>query len=301
MKTDFEIKPSHKIIAGIPAYNEGKYIGSLILRIRKYADIVIVVDDGSNDNTSETAGLAGAEVFRHETRKGKGAAVQTIFAEAKKREPDVLVLLDADFQHNPDEVPSVIKPILNGYDLSIGSRTAQSDKTPRFRRIGQKVLLFLSRFISKSRVTDSESGFRAFSKKAISEMQLTESGFAVETEMLAKATERNLKITEVPISNIYTGDGSTLNPVRHGVGVFNRILVMISERRPLLFFSLFGGFFLALGLAAGIMVIRLMFFESGVLATGTALVSILFITVGLLTIFTGIILNVLVRHLSNKL
>ena len=154
---------------------------------------------------------------------------------------------------------------------------------------------------SGTKLSDTESGFRAYSKKAINLLELKEKGMAVSSEIITEATTKGLKITEVPISVIYTKDGSTLNPMRHGFGVLNRIMVMISERRPLLFFGVFGGIFLIVGLAAAINVTWLYYFSTRVLATGTALISILFITAGLLSIFTGVILNILVKRISNQL
>ena len=120
-------------IVAMPAYNEGKYIGSVILQAQQYADEVIVVDDGSTDHTSRIAELAGATVIRHQERKGKGAALQSILGEAKNKAADVLVLIDADSQHNPEEIPSLIKAISEGSDLIIGSRTMGRSSIPPLR------------------------------------------------------------------------------------------------------------------------------------------------------------------------
>jgi len=292
--------PQPEIIVGMPAFNEGKYIGSLILQARQYANEVLVIDDGSIDITSKVAKLAGATVIRHEENKGKGVAIQRILAEANKRTTDILILMDADSQHDPEEIPSLVKAILEGSDLVIGSRKMQRKNIPQYRRIGQGVLSYLSSILSRRKLSDTESGFRALSRKAISEIQLRETGFAVETEMISVATTKGLKITEVPISAIYTKDSSTLNPISHGLGVLQRIATMISERRPVLFFGLFGSILIVLGLVAGIMVART-YFASLTLATGTALMSMLLITIGMLSIFTGVILGVLLKRIGHQL
>ncbi len=283
------------ILAGICAYNEARYIGSIVLQARQYVDEVIVIDDGSTDNTASVAELAGATVIRHSGNRGKGAAIQSILAEAKKRNPDVLVLLDADAQHDPNEIPVLAKPITEGFDLVIGSREAQKDKTPRYRRIGQKVIFRSSRLASKTNVADSESGFRALSPKAIKKLDLKAKGFGIESEMITSAADKKLKITEVPISNIYTRDGSTLHPIKHGIDVLSRIIIMISQRRPLFFFGLAGGILLLIGLIIGIRVINIAA-NTGELALGSTILSTMFIIAGTFTIFTGIILNALGRR-----
>lgn len=284
-----------KIIAAIPAYNEEKYIGTVVLKTRQYVGQVIVVDDGSTDQTGNVACLAGAVVVQHQRNEGKGASIQTILAEVKKRNPDVLVLLDADSQHNPDEIPSLIEAVSDGYDLVIGSRIQQSSNIPRYRRLGQRVLSYFTGILSREQVADSECGLRAFSSKAIDELKLTQDGFAVEAEMIAAAVERNLKIKEVPVSAIYTKDGSTLNPLVHGLGNLAAIINMISVRRPLLLFGLFGFVMVILGLIAGARVLYT-FSTGGMIATGTALLSTLFLIIGMFSIFTGIILNVLAKR-----
>jgi len=291
--------PDQKIIVGMPAFNEGKYIGSLILQARQYADEVVVVDDGSTDHTATVAELAGATIVQHTGNEGYGSAIQSIFSEAVKQKADTLVILDADSQHNPEEIPYLIKAVSEGSDVVIGSRKMRQNSIAPYRRLGQSVLSTLTNIASGSNLEDTESGFRAYSKKAITSLELKEHGMAISSEIVTEAVAKGLKITQVPISVIYTSDGSTLNPIRHGVGVFGRILVMISERKPLLFFGFFGSFAILLGLIAGIIVIRIVSTQQE-LRTGTALVSMLLITTGLITVSTGVILNLLKKRLSSK-
>ena len=288
------------VIVGMPAYNEEKYVGSVVLQARQFADEVVVVDDGSSDRTAQVARLAGATVVQHKENSGYGATVQTVLAEAKKRNPEVLVLLDADGQHNPEEITSLVDAISAGSDVAIGSRKMKSENIPAYRRFGQNVISFFTRVLSRSTLSDTESGFRAFSRKAINVLEPKERGMAISAETISEATAKGLKITEVPISAIYTGDGSTLNPVKHGVSVLNRVMVMISERRPLLFFGTAGIISIILGVAAGIIVLQALF-TINELAVGTAMVAMLLITVGVLFIFAGVILNVLVKRLRDSL
>ena len=288
------------IIVGMPAYNEENYIGSVVLQARQFADEVVVVDDGSSDRTARVARLAGATVVQHQKNSGYGATVQTVLAEAKKRNSDVLVLLDADGQHNPEEMSSLVDAIFDGSDVAVGSRKIKSEDIPAYRKFGQKIISFFTRVLSRSTLSDTESGFRAFSRKAINVLEPKEQGMAISAETISEATAKGLRIAEVPVSAIYTKDGSTLNPVKHGVGVLNRVLVMISERRPLLFFGLAGSIAIILGIAAGVIVLKALF-TINELAVGTAMVAILLITVGVLCIFAGVILNVLVKRIRDSL
>ena len=284
-----------RILAALPAYNEERYIGSVVLKARKHVAEVVVFDDGSSDATAEVARLAGATVFRNTQNRGKGAAMRELLVAARKSMPDALVFLDADGQHDPNEIPRLIDGIKDGFDLVVGSRKAQKKNTPLYRRIGQDVLSYAAGLASRGRrVKDSESGFRALSARMIRETQLTEDGFAVETEMIAMAADKGFRITEVPISSIYVEDGSTQNPVRHGFGVLGRIVNMISERRPLLFFGVTGFLLCVLGIVAGIRVLNAMS-RTGAFPIGTALLCAVFLIVGVFSIFTGIVLNILTR------
>lgn len=289
-----------RIVAGLPAYNEERYIGTMVLNTRQYVDEVIVVDDGSDDNTSEIARLAGATVVRHPENRGYGAAIQRILAEARKKAPDVLVILDADSQHSPQEIPRLIGPIQDGFDFVVGSRKKQKSSIPLYRRFGQRVLSHSTNIISQEKLSDSESGFRAFSRKAISVLELRESGMAVSAETVVAAARHGLKVTEVPISVTYRPDSSTLNPVAHGLGVFTRVLVMISERKPLFFFGLSGAVLVTLGLIAGVVALRL-FSDSSVVPPGWTLMAVLFLIIGAISFFTGLILRAISSIIQSAL
>ena len=215
-----------KVIAAIPCLNEKQFISDIVTRARRYAGKVIVVDDGSTDSTSEAAQAAGAHVIRHERRQGAGAATRSAFEAAKTYDADVLVTLDGDGQHNPDDIPQVLAPVINGEaDLVIGSRflqtTQQTQRTNirRYRKFGIDVITWLYNFGSKVKVFDSQSCFRAHSRRLLEAINITESGFGFSVEVLIEARRKGFVITEVPISCVYHSQGSSLNPIAHGIGV----------------------------------------------------------------------------------
>ncbi len=278
------------ILVALPAYNEAKYIEAVIQGVKKYADKIIVVDDGSQDNTGEQAFELGAIVVEHETNKGYGAAIQSIFETARDRTFDVLVIMDADSQHNPDDLPRMVKPIYDGYDMVIGHRN--HNQIPLYRRVGQKVLSVATDVLAKTEV-DSQSGFRAYSPKAVALLHPKENGMAVSSELVHLATQSGLKIIEVPISVKYLVDSSTHNPVVQGVNTMTRILFMISERKPLLWFGLGGLFVTLIGVALGVKSFFMLQEHAGALPIGTALVSLLLMVNGAFSMFTGVILNVI--------
>ena len=218
-----------KIIAGIPAYNEEKYIAKVILKAQKYVNEIIVVDDGSTDMTSQIAEALGAIVIKHRKNLGYGAALKTIFEEARKRNPDVLVILDADDQHNPDDIPKLIKPILKGKaDLVIGSRFLGKTNQPLWRRVGVKIITWLTKkTYNLCNITDAQSGFRAYGEKALKLISPKDRGMGASIDILHQAQIYKLKVREVPIEIKHHKDSSTYHPIRHVTGIIVRILQLL--------------------------------------------------------------------------
>ena len=216
-----------KSIVIIPAFNEEVAISSIVKRSMKYVNEVLVVDDGSTDRTSQIAKDAGARVIKHYNNLGKGVSLKDAFAEVKGY--DIVVTIDGDGQHNPDEIPNLVRPIMEGRaDLVNGSRYLDGfdDETPAYRRVGQRVLDIATNVTSGTHVTDSQSGFRAFSGKTIPYFRFRDTGFGIESEMLADAAENNFRIVEVPITVRYdVENSSTKGPVTHGVGVLIKIII----------------------------------------------------------------------------
>lgn len=213
---------SPKVIAAIPCLNEEQFIADIVRRAQKYVETVIVIDDGSTDKTAEAAQAAGAKVIRHRERQGAGAATRTAFQAAKSYNADILVTLDGDGQHNPDEIPRVLAPVLRGEsDLVIGSRflVPYSQNIPKYRKFGIDIITWLCNFGSKIKVSDSQSCFRAHSRRLLEAVSITENGFGFSTEVLIQARKKGFNIKEVPISCIYHSQGSTLNPISHGLSV----------------------------------------------------------------------------------
>jgi glycosyltransferase involved in cell wall biosynthesis len=240
-----------RILVGIPAYNEEIGIGSTILAAQQYCSTVVVVDDGSADNTVSIAAQTDAVVLEHHENVGKGGAVQTIFEYAHGHDFDALVLIDGDGQHVPSEIPDVAEPVLDGNaDMAIGSRYIEQKQTqtPLYRRFGQQFLDVLTTGSTNSDLTDTQSGFRAFSPTAVDELTLLTDGIGVESEMISEATEKNLELDEVPIDVRYEGvDGQTYNPLQHGLTVVAFVLQLIRDRHPLLFFGIPGMLLLLVG------------------------------------------------------
>jgi glycosyltransferase involved in cell wall biosynthesis len=287
------------ILAAIPALNEETAIGSVVLRAKQHVDSVLVIDDGSYDKTAKIAELGGAFVLRHERNMGKGIALRDAFLRAREMNADILVCLDGDGQHNPDEIPRLLIPIKNGEaDMVIGSRflDIKSD-IPRYRQAGQKVLTSLTNRVSETKVTDSQSGFRAFSKKAIESIPFDEEGIGIESAMQRSADDLGLRITEVPITCRYDIEhASKMGSVRHGFTVVNTLLKIVEERRPLLVFGSIGLGLFIVGIALGFRVVDA-WNGTQEFAIGTALVMLLMMMMGILSVFTGVMLHAISKVL----
>ena len=226
------------VLVGIPAYNEEAHIGTLIGQIQEYTDHVVVVDDGSTDRTAEVARTSEAHVIDHDENRGKGAAIISLLKFANDADCDALVMLDGDGQHFPKDIPDVVEPVLQGEaDVVIGSRYLEfrkDDETPLYRRVGQRILDGLVSHSCGVELSDTQSGFRALSPRAISELSLTTNGYGIESEMIADAVKKGLTISEQPIDIRYAGlDGQTYNPVHHGLTVVVSILRLMGVRRQL--------------------------------------------------------------------
>jgi len=212
-----------KTIAAIPCFNTERSIAEVIKKTREYVDEVIVINDGSWDKTAEIASAAGAKVINHNNNLGYGAAIKSCLAAFQNSNADVLVTIDGDGQHNPAEIPSLIELVLDKQaDLVIGSRFINNQlKMPHYRKFGIGVITFLWNSGSKIKITDSQSGFRVYSKKVVTDLRLKENGMSISIEILEKIRKKHSKICEVPITCSYGLDNSRLNinAIKHGMRV----------------------------------------------------------------------------------
>ena len=283
------------VMVGIPCYNEEVAIGSLVLRASQYADKVVVLDDGSADKTAEVARLAGADVLVHSTNCGKGTSVRDLFGYATEQGFDILVILDGDGQHNPDDIPKLTRPLIRDEaDLVNGSRYLNGGRnyTPRYRRFGQIVLdMFTKLGVSrKVLVTDTQSGFRAFSMKTAAIFQFSSPSLAIDSELLMDAAKAQLRIKEVDVSVRYDVGQSSLHPIAHGAQVLVGVLRNIEFKRPLFAFTLPGLFLIGIGLVLAVYVVQ-GFYSYGRVPNGPALLMLLVVLIGTFMVLTGIILH----------
>ena len=291
-----------KITIGIPAYNEEKNIALIITKLKKITDSIIVCDDGSSDLTGEIARELGAIVISHPKNMGYGAAIRSLFLKATELDLDGLITMDADGQHRIEDVNSVFKPINDEVaDIVIGSRflDKKSEEMPNYRKVGIKIITKVTNLSIKEKLTDSQSGFRAYSKKALQKVIPSDVGMGVSTEILIKASNLELKVTEVPIKVHYDVDTSTHNPVSHGTSVILSTIKFTSIHNPLKFYGIPGIIFLIIGLGFIAWTIQI-YAVSQQIITNVSLIGIGCIVLGAVLLMTAVILFSIVTVVSEK-
>ena len=289
------------IVIGIPAYNEEKNIAGIISRLMKNDYQVIVCNDGSADSTGDIAERMGAIVVHHPKNLGYGAAIRTLFLKARELKCDVLVTFDADGQHTTEDIPVVLEPIIkNQADMVIGSRFLNGDSSiPNYRKVGIKTITKLTNLSSGLKITDSQSGFRAYNKEVIDKILPSEYGMGVSTEILIKATKKGLKIIEVPIVILYDGQISTHHPVSHGVSVILSTMKFTSIEHPLKFYGIPGLILLAIGLFFVVWTIQT-FSETRQIITNISLIGIGKTILGMILLLKSIMLYSLVNVVRER-
>jgi len=289
------------ITIGIPAFNEEKNIGKVIVTLKKITNDIIVCDDGSNDLTKEIAEGLGAKVISHTKNMGYGEAIKSIFNEAKKKEADILVTFDADGQHRPEDIKSVTKPIIDQEaEVVIGSRFLKNETNmPKYRKIGVKVLTKVTNMSIKENLTDSQSGLRAYQKKVLQNISLTDSGMGISTEILIKSHQKEFRIVEVPIQILYGKDTSTHNPVSHGTSVLLSTIKYTSIQHPLKFYGIPAVIFLLVGMSFMIWTFQI-YAEQTQVVTNIVLVGIGTLLLGAVLLISAILLYSLVSVVQDN-
>ena len=291
-----------EITVGIPAFNEEKNIIHIIEKLQKKADNIIVCDDGSTDKTGEIAKKMGAIVITHERNLGYGAAIRSLFLKARELKADMLVTLDSDGQHRIEDLLPVTKPIIEKKaDMVIGSRFLEDNQKniPKYRKVGIKIITKLANSSLEESVTDSQSGFRAYSQNILSTITPLEQGMGVSNEILMKSSKNGFKIAEVPIVVSYEGDTSTQNPISHGASVILSTLKFISVEHPLKFYGIPGLIFLTIGLIFTMITIQ-GFTETRQILLSTAVIGVGTIIFGTVLLMTSIILFSIVNVIREK-
>ena len=280
------------ILVCIPAFNEGKVIDNVIKDCLKFSDKVVVCDDGSIDNTYEVADAAGAEVIRHEKNIGKGEALRSLFKFACHSNYDTIVTIDGDGQFLPEEIPKLVKNIEeNKSDVVVGYRFNNTRDMPEYRKFGNKMLDRMTNMVEELSVRDTQSGFRAYSKKVIENIDFKMKGFGSDAEILIDATKKGFRISEEKITVIYdTGaKTSTKNPISHTGEVISSLVEITAVRSPLKFMGIPGIILMIAGLYFTINV-AVTFSEIGYFSIPFTLIGATCLALGLILFLMSILL-----------
>lgn len=284
----------------IPAYNEESVIGLVVQNCLNYSDKVVVCDDGSTDQTASNAELAGATVLRNPINKGKGEAMRKLFDFAKNSDADIIITIDGDGQFLPEEIDKLAKPIIEkSADIVIGYRFENDGEMPSYRKFGNKFFDKMTNMASELPFRDTQSGFRAYSKKAIDLISFKSNGFAVDSEILIDASKKDLKITEEKVTVLYnTGTKtSTKHPISHSGDVLASLIEMIAIRHPLKYLGLPGSILFVIGIIYSIVVIAI-FNDIRYFSIPSTLVALGSLLVGLMMMLMSVVLFSINRAMS---
>ena len=278
-------------IACIPAYNEESHIESLVKSAKNHVDSVVVCDDGSTDNTANVAKKAGAVVISHKINKGYGAAIISLFDYARENNVDMMITIDGDGQHDPDQIPLLLNTMTqHNVDVVIGSRFLnQNTEAPGYRQRGIKIITSAANYGTDLKVSDSQSGFRAYSKIAIGAIHPTEENMSISTEILFKISNKGLSLAEIPITVSYDGDTSEHNPISHGVSVLANTIKYVSIKHPLQFYGFPGIALITIGIILGGIFLESYLYNQ-VVFYGSLLGSVVLFLLGAILSVTAIIL-----------
>ena len=290
------------IVVTIPCYNEEKTLGTLIRNIHKvmkknkYKYRILVIDDGSKDKTAESARKAGAIVYSHPKNYGLAETFKTEVDKCLKLKADVIVHIDADNQYLPREIPKLLKEIENGYDLVLGSRfKGKIEKLPLIKRMGNIAFSKVVSQITQMQISDAQTGFRAFTREVAKKLLIT-SNYTYTQEQIIRAVRNKFKIKEIPIYFAKRDGESRLmsGPLGYAVRAFINLIRVYRDFEPLKFFSVVGGFILAIGFILGLYLVYFQFFGDGVFRhLGLMMLDVLILSIGLQIIIFGFLADML--------
>lgn len=219
------LENKNNIAAVIPFFNESRTINQIVNNTLQYVDCVIVVDDGStDDSSSKIPGNINITLLKFKVNRGKGFALREGLNEGVKKGYTQLITIDADLQHNPDEIPLLIYE-LNNYDIVIGNRLNNLVNMPLHRRMSNKITSFLLSLKTGKKIIDSQCGFRAYRAEVIKNIKTVKNGYDAESEIIIKASRKGYKIGFTDISTIYGNEESKMSPVKT---TFNFIKVLFN-------------------------------------------------------------------------
>lgn len=197
----------------IPTYNESRTIGGIVADIKKRGLDVLVIDDGSTDDTGRIAQMHGARLITHIKNRGKGASLKRGFRHALREDYDAVVVIDGDGQHNPEDVSRFIKAADDtGAELIVGNRMNDTAHMPLLRRLTNSCMSRLISRFSGQHIPDSQCGFRLIKRNVLENIRLISFNFEIESEILLAAAKKRFKILSIPIKTIYQGEASKINP-----------------------------------------------------------------------------------------